>query len=394
MSKPFGASLAMANAVVISPEAPYPSIGGGALRTASLLEHLRRRYALDIITFREPGRPDPRPAFPPGMEVHVIDLPCHAKTTAARAARNLARACRGVPPLVDRFAGFESAVRAALAGRRFDLGVVEHFWCAPYAEVLRPLCRRLVLNMHNIESVLARRQAEASKGPVRLLFARFATCCERLEKTWLPAYDDLLVPSAADAAHVGRGIVYPNAVPEVPRPDVAKREEIVFSGNLEYEPNQTAVRWFYFNVWQILRERRPELRWRLVGRNEHCVRPFLRGDPRVELSGAVDDSVAEIARARAAVVPLLSGSGTRVKIIEAWAAAVPVISTTIGAEGLPAVPEKDLRIANTPDAFVRVIEDVLGSEEQQRQLGMQGRRLYEQCLTWTAAWESLKETGL
>jgi glycosyltransferase involved in cell wall biosynthesis len=393
MSRPFSASPPAASAVVIAPEAPYPPVGGGALRTASLLEYLRPRYELDVITFREPGRHDPRPAFPSGMRVHVIDLPYHSKATAARAVRNLARACRAVPPLIDRFGGFENAIGAALAGRRFHLGIAEHFWCAPYAAVLRPLCDRLVLNLHNVESVLARRQAEASNGPVRLLSAHFSRCYATLEKRWLPAYDDLLVPSQTDAAYTGRGIVYPNALPEVAMPEVAKREEIVFSGNLEYEPNQTAVRWFCVNVWRALRERRPELKWRLVGRNEHCVRPLVGADPRIEFSGPVDDAVGEIARARVAVVPLLSGSGTRVKIIEAWAAGVPVISTSIGAEGLPAAPEKDLRIANTPGEFLSIIEEVLDSDELQRQLGMHGRRVYEQHLTWTAAWESLKQTG-
>ena len=117
------------------------------------------------------------------MRFHVIDLPATSRTPAARAVRNLARACRSVPPLIDRFGGFESALSKAIAGRRFDVGVIEHFWCAPYADLLRPACDRLILNLHNIESVLATRQAAAANGPVRLLASRFASCYEALEQS-------------------------------------------------------------------------------------------------------------------------------------------------------------------------------------------------------------------
>ena len=85
----------------------------------------------------------------------------------------------------------------------------------------------------------------------------------------------------------------------------------------------------------MLRERWPGLVWRLVGKNPEAVRRIHSGDPRIEVIGPVDDAVRELARARVAVVPLLAGSGTRLKILEAWAAGLPVVSTTIGAEGLP-----------------------------------------------------------
>jgi glycosyltransferase involved in cell wall biosynthesis len=393
MSKPSGASPGERSAVVLSPEAPYPIVGGGALRTASVIEYLRRRYEVNLITFRESDRPDPRASFPPDVRVHVIELPFHSKRAVARALRNSGRACRSVPPLVDRFGGFEAAVRTAIGDRRFDLGVIEHFWCAPYFPLLRAACKRVVLNVHNVESVLARRQADAARRTVRWLASHFADCYARLEQRWLPEFDELLVTSEVDRAHTGRGIVYPNAVPELPLPRVEKRDEIAFSGNFGYEPNQSAVRWFRSGIWPDLRERRPGLTWRLIGRNEECIRKLVARDSRIVLSGSIADAVTEIARARAVVVPVLAGSGTRFKIVEAWAAGVPVISTTIGAEGLPATPDKHLRIADTPAKFLSVIEEVLASTHLQRQLGMSGRQLYEQRLTWTAAWKVLETAG-
>src|SRR5450755_4019628 len=112
---------------MLSPEAPYPLTGGGSLRTASLLQYLGQRGAVDLIVFRQPGAPDPRLALPAGLvrRVTVIDLPANSRTTAARVARNAARLARKVPPLVDRFAGFETEVRAAVGGARYQIGVVE-----------------------------------------------------------------------------------------------------------------------------------------------------------------------------------------------------------------------------------------------------------------------------
>ena len=141
------------SALVLSPEAPYPLAGGGSIRTASILEYLGPRYALDVIVFREPGAPDPRCAFRPGLArgVHVIDLPRHSKAPAARAARNLTRLTFGRPPLNDRFQGFAREVARCLEGQRYDVALIEHFWCAPYVEQVARHASRVILDLHNVE---------------------------------------------------------------------------------------------------------------------------------------------------------------------------------------------------------------------------------------------------
>ena len=370
------------SAIVLSPEAPWPVVGGGALRTASLIEYLRRRYDVTVVVFREPGA-GPVP-FPSDVNGSIIDLPRHSKAAPARIVRNLSRLLRGAPPLVDRFAGFPLPETA-----RFDIGVIEHFWCAPYVDILRRRCDRLVLDLHNIESVLLSRQADLLPFAGRVAFRRFAAKCAELERALLARFDTVLVTSEADRARIGTGVVYPNAVPDVPQPRPPKQNDIAFSGNMEYEPNYTAVRWFATHVWPELRTRQPALNWRLIGRNEAAVRPLVSHDNHVILTGPVTDAVLEIARARLAIVPVQAGSGTRIKIIEAWAAGVPVISTTIGAEGLPATPGEHLLIADTPADFLSAVERVLNDSALQNRLASSGRRLYEQRLTWTAAWEAL-----
>ncbi len=116
---------------------------------------------------------------------------------------------------------------------------------------------------------------------------------------------------------------------------------------------------------------------------------FTAGDSRIEVIGEVDDAVRELARARVAVVPLLAGSGTRFKILEAWSAGVPVVSTSIGAEGLPARDGENLLIADGGPAFAAAVTRVLENANLGRALGQAGRLLLERDFTWDAAWKKL-----
>lgn len=388
-------------ALVLAPEAPYPLVGGGALRTASLVHYLARTRPVDLIVFRQPGAPDPVEHLPAGLarRVSVIPLPATGRGRAARAARNSARLLRGVPPLVDRFAGFERAVAEAIAGRQYGIGLIEHSWCAPYWEQISPACQRTVLDLHNIESVLHARcaAAEGVAGAATAVAHRlFGRASLQLERTWLPRFSLVLAASDADAAAVraiapaARVAVYPNAIPAVPQPAQGDENVVVFSGNMEYHPNLSAVRFFRAEVWPRLRERWPSLVWRLVGKNAEAVSRFTSGDPRIEVTGPVEDAVRELARARVGVVPLLAGSGTRIKILEAWAAGLPLVSTTIGAEGLPACDGEHLLLADGGPAFAAAVSALLENPELRRNLAHAARLLLDKEFTWEAAWKKLE----
>lgn len=379
----------MADALILCPEAPYPVVGGGPLRTACMVEYLASRYELDVITFREPGAPDPREAFPLASfrNFSVIDLPHHSKQAHARVLRNVGRLMRNAPPLVDRFAGFDLPVRG-----KYDVAVIEHFWCAPYVDHLRGHCSRIVLNLHNVESVLLERCAATESALGGAALRRFARACARLERELLPKFDDLLVCSESDRSQVGRGTVWPNAIGFVSQLRPPRRNAIVFSGNMAYHPNIAAVQYFAAEIWPLIRENEPEIVWELIGKNPESLR--LPPDPRMRIVGPVEDAVAAMAGARAAVVPILSGSGTRFKILEAWAAGIPVVSTTLGAEGLQATHGEHLLIADDPVSFADAVKVLLKDEALAHRIGHSGRQLYESAYTWPVAWKILQAAGL
>jgi len=351
---------------------PRAGTGGGGLRSASLLEYLRSKYEVQVASFT---------------------LPHHSKHLAARAWRNGLRLMRGVPPLLDRFAGFEAQL--ALEGR-YRVAVIEHFWCAPYADVIRPYCDRLVLDLHNVESELAATHARATRGLESMAHRRFAGAYRELERRWIPKFDVVLTTSDEDRARIEHPnvVVYPNALPLIDVPAVAEENCIVFSGNLEYHPNIEAVRWFTSAIWPDLRERNEELTWNLIGRNPEAISALVKGDARIRAIGTVEDAVAAIAAARVVVVPLLSGSGTRFKILEAWAAQRAVVSTAIGAEGLGARDGEQLLIADEPSSFSRAVQRLLDDRPRARALGEAGRGLYLERYIWPAAWRRLVAAGI
>jgi len=384
-------------AVVLSPESPYPMHGGGAIRTASLLQYLAARYEVDLVLFRQAGDSDPARSLPPGLvrRASTITLPFHSKRPKAWAIRNTRRWLRGSPPLLDRFSGQGNAVSGTLQGERYDLGIIEHFWCAPYVEQLVPVCERTWLDLHNIESELHASCAVSAKWPLSAAHSRFARAYVREEMRWLPRFSGLLATSESDAKRVRqlapgtRVSVYRNALPAIPVPNVREEEVIAFSGNFEYHPNLEAVRHLCRHIWPVLAAQYPTLRLRLIGKNPQAAAAAIRDLPRIDMTGQLEDAVAELARARVVIVPLLSGSGTRLKILEAWAAAKPVVSTPIGAEGLDAVDGLEIILAPTAGSFVASVCELLGSVQRRRQIGAAARQKYEREYTWESAWSTL-----
>ncbi len=387
-------------ALILLPEAPYPAIGGGPLRTASIVEFLAANYELHAIHFRLAGDPDPADAYPAGYlkGSHSLELPQHAKALWPKMKRNLRRGLQGVPPLVDRFSRFDARIASIVRDQEFDLIWIEHFWAAPYGALLRPHARKLVLDLHNVESqYFASVGADAALLP-RLLWGHFSQCALALEAKLIPDFDLVVTTSQDDRNRIAKlasaSAVVPNTIPLQALPQIEKSESIVFSGNFAYQPNQQALEWFLAKCWPAIRRALPRCRLRLVGKEIEYARRVARNQRGIDFVGPVEDAVVAIASSRVAIVPLLAGSGTRLKILEAWAAGTAVVSTSIGAEGLGAIPDLQIKIADGAVAFAQSVVDLFDNRETRYRLAQAARQVYETSYTWQAAHKTLSELDL
>jgi polysaccharide biosynthesis protein PslH len=385
--------------LMLSPEPPYPLQGGGAYRIASLLHYFTRFAEVDLILISDSGTPA---LLPPGLvrRQQIVPLPHHSRGMLARYVRNAGRAIRGVPPLIDRVSGLGGLIEQAIAGRRYDFGVVEHFWCAPYIHQLKACCETTILDLHNIESVLHDRCAHldgASTGLVRAGHRRFAASSRKLEADLLPRFSLVLATSKEDAALAGqiapqaRTAVYPNSLPWVETPQSAELPRVVFSANFEYHPNIDAVAFLVREIWPLVRAQCPGVRLRLVGRGDAFIRHLLPpgNDTGIDVTGPIPDARAEIAQAQIVVAPLRAGSGTRIKILEAWAAARCVVATPLAAEGLGSQAGVDIALATGAPAFASEIVRLLGDPPARKRIATHARQSFERCYSWETAWKAL-----
>lgn len=395
---------------MLSPEPPYPLTSGGAFRTASLLHYFARFAQVDLVLISESGSPA---LLPPGLvrSQQAIPLPRNNRGMVARYARNAGRAIRGVPPLIDRLAGLSDPIERAIRGRKYDFGVVEHFWCAPYVDLLSRCCKKTVIDLHNIESVLHNRYSGLSNGftngvnnaigekLIRAGQRRFAAASRKLEADLLPRFSAILAASEQDAGLI-RGIaqgarihVYPNSLPWVDAPAAPEYPRLVFSANFEYHPNIDAVAFLTREIWPEVRKRHPEIKLRLVGRGDRFITQILPEgsleNSGIEITGPVDDARAEIAQARIVLAPLRAGSGTRIKILEAWAAARCVVATPLAAEGLAARDGVNIALASDAAGFAAAVVRLLDDSVTRQRLASAGRHTFEEHYSWETAWKGL-----
>ena len=313
----------------------------------------------------------------------------------ARAARNAGRLLRRTPPLVDRFAGFGGRIAAFIRERTYQVALIEHFWCAPYVEQVarRPSSPCSISTMWNPCCTRAAPKRSRCRWRWRItLFAgrvwrsrksgcRASTACWWRRRTMRGVFEAI--------APGGRVQVYANAIPAIAQPDRAEQDVIAFSGNFGYHPNVSGIKFFVSKIWPGLRAQWPNLVLRLIGKNATAVSSMVEGDSRIELCGPVSNAVEELAAAKVVVVPLLAGSGTRLKIIEAWAAGRAVVSTRIGAEGLPARDGENILLADEPARFAEAVSKLLSSPAERARLGRAGRALFELHFTWERVWQTL-----
>jgi len=166
----------------------------------------------------------------------------------------------------------------------------------------------------------------------------------------------------------------------------------MFLGNYPHDPNRDAVIWFYEEMWPLIKREVPEVRFYVVGKDPTPdLRELARRDPAVVVTGTVDDVRPYFERSKVFVCPVRIGGGFRGKILEAMSMGLPIVSTSLGAEGVPAESGGQMFIEDDPEAFAHRVVELLRNEGLCRRLGDEARRMAVDCFSWEKGVELLEQ---
>ena len=398
--------------LALTPQAPYPPMQGTTLRNFYLLRELARRHDLSLLTFLQAG--DTLDAHSP---LHDF---CRAiRTVPAPSRRGLARRALSslASPLPDMAlrlpsAAFTAALREWLSAEQFDIIQVEGIEMAAYGLQARQSRTRLVFDDHNAEYVLQRSAFRSdARRPARWHAALYSLVqwqkLARYERGVMRAYDAVAAVSQTDARalqQLAPGLavhVVPNGVDTeefAPAPAItpgaaagtvqASTElppagaDLVFTGKMDYRPNVDAVLWFADEILPRVRAQIPGARFVVVGQQPHARLAPLAARAGVLLTGWVAGVQPYIAGSAVYVAPLRMGGGTRLKVLQAMSMAKPIVSTTLGCEGLSIRHGREALLADTPAEFAAAVVLLLRDPALGRTLGAHARALAVAQYDW------------
>lgn len=363
---------------------PFPLDTGGRIKTYYTLRSLSSRHEVHCHTFI---RHEDQTRYAAALEPHCASLTLHRiPATRSREVRALARSlATGMPFTVARH--FDRAALEQLLAHnralRFDAAYYDHLSMLAY----RPhLGLPAIYDAHNLEFRLVQRYAEAAGvGPLRWFSEREWRVLRRYEQQVCKGCALVFAVSEVDARGI-RALTDPDppvrvlpiavdAAGTVPVDTLTREPALLLIGGLHWPPNADAARHFVEEIWPLIRRDTREATLTVVGRDDAAVARLLRRTPGVRVTGYVEDVTPFFARARAVVVPLRSGGGMRAKILETLARGVPIVSTTLGFEGIDAVPGVHLLAADAPAEFVHQIGRVFHDDALALGLAREGRRL-------------------
>lgn len=351
---------------------PYPDKDGGAIATLNLTRGFSRLghevTVLSMNTLKHHVDGNNLPAEIKNLaEFRFVEV--KAPISAAAAAFNLLFSRQPYNAVRFMSEDYSKALISLLKEKKFDIIHLEGLYLCPYIPLLRYNSNAAIAyRAHNIEFEIWQRTAVMTHGWRKWYMANLARRIRRFEVSWLNHYD-LLVPITARDGEILTRLGNAKPVHVSPagvdltilQPDVKILEypSLFHLGSLEWPPNQEGLIWFLKNCWPALLAKFPGLKFYVAGRKAPAWLTEKLKLPGVVFEGEIPDAYQFMNAKAVMVVPLLSGSGMRVKIIEGMALGKSIVSTSIGAEGLGVTNGKEILIADDPGTFVSAVSKLL-----------------------------------
>jgi glycosyltransferase involved in cell wall biosynthesis len=366
----------------VCPRPPHPTRDGSAIRNYYLLRSLSEDFRVRALVLLPPHLRELPEELPGGVEVERF--PQSPRTVRRAAALAASAVGRAYSPFLYRSRPLAARLRQ-LASLEKPAWIVAHsYHVAPLAlDAFGPLW----IDFHNLDSELWRRMGEHGRSRLTRAFARSqAPRVSRVEAALVSRAAGASCVSEREADLLARlapqvaRIVVPNGVDlerYVFRAEPAEEEIVFYVGDLTWPPHAEGMAWFRRDVWPLVERARPGARAEVVGRGAAP-----GSDGPFAFFGEGDDTRPHWSRAAVAVVPLQAAAGTRLKILEAAACGVPVVSTSVGAEGLDLADDSEIRIADGAAEFAAAVSELLGDPGARRRQAGKARRKVEDRYGW------------
>ncbi|GLI39228.1 glycosyltransferase [Geobacter hydrogenophilus] len=376
------------NVLFLSTKSPYPLINGHSLRTYHTLRDAARRHDVTLVTFIQQPEHELKPEHIEHLksfckEVHTFPIP--VDQSRAKLAFSLGlNLLSDLPFVATKYdsPAMRAKIREIIGNNKIDLVHVDLLPLSVYLNEFAKLPKILV--NHNVESVRLQRWAESDPSPLKRAFLRlqWRRLC-RFEKEMVNRFDRCIAVSELDRdVLVNMGVTIPiSVVPNGTNTEFFKpmgrppiENSVLWLGHMDVHTNRDAVLYFWREICPLIRQRKPDATIIFVGTAPpREIADAAAGDPRVRVTGFVDDIRTYVDEARVVVVPIRIGSGTRLKILDAMGMGKAIVSTSVGCEGLAVEHGRNILVADTPESFAEGVMSVLADNNLREALELNAR---------------------
>jgi glycosyltransferase involved in cell wall biosynthesis len=383
--------------LIVTPSFPYPPHGGAELRYYHLIKRLARQYKISLVTLTASPVADRFVGKMRDYCEEVIVVPRHT-SPRWRQIPSIVRLLLSGRPFGTKYYNDDRLPRILnrlLTRRPYDILQIEH---SEVAGIIRRVAAkhlrntRTLLTFHNVVYLKDRSILALEGTPYNLMKTMLnLVSMKAWERAMTAEFDACIAMSPPDCEalkSLGSDInpfIVPNGVDTQALkllPPNKDTRTLLFVGDCNYLPNRDGVSWFYKHVFGAIRDSVPDVRLLIVGKGSDEWLHRLGADPSVSITGHVDDVVAFYEHAAISIVPLRAGGGTRLKILESMALGRPVVSTSIGCEGLNVGDGKNILIANEPERFAECVVKLLHDPILSQRLITNARQLVAAEYDW------------